>query len=83
MTCRRADGTHTSADLGRSLPGHDFAHFVVERTLRLPSGFFHHIAKGYPIPRLSDAMVIRSLGAEPFGRLAAGESMEVQFDEAP
>ena len=40
IVCRKVDGTFTSADLGPSLPGHDLAHLVVERTLRLPAGFF-------------------------------------------
>ena len=90
MICRRADLTHTSADLGPSLPGHDLAHFVVERTLRLASGFFVHIAKGYSIQRLSDAVVIHSLGAEPYvaeilaralGSLATGGCTADQFPE--
>lgn len=66
MTCRRADGTVSSADVGPSLPAHDLAHFVVEKTLRLPAGFFVNIARGYSIEQLSDAATIRSLGAEPY-----------------
>ncbi len=90
MTCRRADGTFTSADLGPSLPGHDFAHLIVERTLELPAGFFVNIAKGYSIQELSDAAVIRSLGAEPYvaevlaralGSLATGACSAEQFPE--
>lgn len=66
MLCRRADGSVTSADLGPSLPGHDLAHFIVERTFRLPSGFFVNVAQGYSLRQLSDAATIRSLGAEPY-----------------
>lgn len=90
MICRRVDGTFTSADLGPSLPGHDFAHLIVERALRLPTGFFVNIAKGYSIQQLSDAAVIRSLGAEPYvaeilaralGSLSTGACTIEQFPE--
>ncbi|MGH8143242.1 MAG: hypothetical protein ACREU2_12080 [Steroidobacteraceae bacterium] len=90
MTCRRADGTVTSADLGPSVPAHDFAHFIVERTLRLPTGFFVNIAQGYSIQQLSDAAIIRSLGTEPLvaeilaralGSLATGACTAGQFAE--
>lgn len=90
LICRRADGTFTSADLGPSLPGHDFAHFIVERTLRLAAGFFVNIAKGYSIQQLSDAATIRSLGADPYvaeilaralGSLATGACTAEQFPE--
>ncbi|MGH8227964.1 MAG: hypothetical protein ACREU3_08700 [Steroidobacteraceae bacterium] len=66
MTCHRADGTSTSADVGPNLPAHDFAHFVVERALRLPTGFFVNVANGYSIEQLSDPAVIKALGAEPY-----------------
>jgi len=88
VLCRRADGTLTSADLGPRLPAHDFAHLIVERTLRLPSGFFVNIAKGYSIQQLSDAATIRSLGADPYvaeilaralGSLATGACTVEQF----
>jgi hypothetical protein len=88
VLCRRADGTFTSADLGPRLPAHDFAHLIVERTLRLPSGFFVNIAKGYSIQQLSDAATIRSLGADPYvaeilaralGSLATGACTVEQF----
>ncbi len=90
LICRRADGTFTSADLGPSLPGHDFAHLIVERTQRLPAGFFVNIAKGDSIPQLSDAATIRSLGADPYvaeilaralGSLATGACTAEQFPE--
>jgi hypothetical protein len=90
LLCRRADGTFTAADLGPSLPGHDFAHLIVERTLRLRSGFFVNIAKGYSIQQLSEAATIRSLGAEPYvaeilaralGSLATGACTVQQFPE--
>lgn len=66
MICSRADGTYTAADVGPSLPAHDFAHFIVERTLGLSSGFFVNVAKGYTLEQLSDATTIRSLGPEPY-----------------
>jgi len=90
ILCRRADGTFTSADLGPALPGHDFAHLIVERRLRLPSGFFVNIAKGYSIQQLSDAAIIRTLGAEPYvaeilaralGSLATGACTVEQFPQ--
>lgn len=90
MTCRRSDGTVTSADLGPNLPGHDFAHLIVEQTLQLPSGFFVNIAKGYSIQQLSDAAIIRSLGKEAYvaeilargiGSLATGACTVGQFME--
>jgi len=90
MTCWRADGTSTGADLGPSLPGHDLAHYVVEKTLRLPSGFFVHVARGYSIQQLSDAATIRSLGTEPLiaevlaralGETATGACTCEQFPE--
>ena len=90
VLCRRADGTFTSADLGPSLPAHDFAHLIVERTLRLPSGFFVNIAKGYSIQQLSDAATIRLLGADLYvaeilaralGSLATGACTVEQFRE--
>ena len=65
MSCRRADGTFVSADVGPSLPAHDFAHFIVERTFELPTGFFVNVANGYSFEQLSDAAIIRSLGPEP------------------
>ncbi|HEY2591913.1 MAG TPA: hypothetical protein VGI35_10010 [Steroidobacteraceae bacterium] len=65
MSCRRADGTFTSAEVGPSLPAHDFAHFIVERTFELPTGFFVNVANGYSLEQLSDAGIIRSLGPEP------------------
>ena len=70
--------------------GHDFAHLIVERRLRLPSGFFVNIAKGYSIQQLSDAAIIRTLGAEPYvaeilaralGSLATGACTVEQFPQ--
>ncbi|MGH8217293.1 MAG: hypothetical protein ACREUT_01795 [Steroidobacteraceae bacterium] len=66
MSCSRADGTFTQADVGPGLPAHDFAHFIVERTLALRTGFFVNVANGYSLQQLSDAATIRSLGAEPY-----------------
>lgn len=88
--CHRADGTFTSADLGPSLPGHDFAHLIVEQALQLPAGFFVNIAKGYSIQQLSDAATVRSLGTEPYvaeilaralGSLVTGACTVEQFTE--
>ena len=88
MVCRRADGTFTSADLGPSLPGHDLAHLIVERTLRPPSGFFINIANGYSIQQISETTIIRALGSEPYvaeilaralGSLATGACTVNQF----
>jgi len=66
MTFRREDGTFTSADVGPSLPAHDFAHLVVERALGLSSGFFVNVANGLTFEQLADAAIIRSLGPEPY-----------------
>lgn len=90
LMCRRADNTFTSAELGPSLPAHDFAHLIVERTLRLSSGFFVNIARGYSIQQLSEAEVIRSLGPQAYvaeilaralGSLATGACRLEQFPE--
>lgn len=90
LICRRLNGTFTSADLGPSLPGHDFAHLIVERTLQLRAGFFVNIANGYSIQQLSDAETIRSLGVNPYiaeilarelGSLATGGCTVDQFPE--
>jgi hypothetical protein len=64
LSCVRADGTRTSADVGPGVPYHDLAHFVVERRLGLSRGFFGHIAAGYSIASLSDKDVIRTLDPE-------------------
>jgi hypothetical protein len=90
MSCRRGDGTFTSADVGPSLPAHDFAHFIVERTLELPTGFFVNVASGYSLDQLSDPATIRSLGREPYvaevlaralGELATGACDCGQFPD--
>ena len=90
MSCRRADGTFTSADVGPSLPAHDFAHFIVERTFVLPTGFFVNVANGYSLEQLSDAATIRSLGRESYvaevlaralGELATGACTSGQFPD--
>lgn len=78
------------ADLGPNLPYHDLAHYVVERHLRLPDGFFGHIARGYSPAQLSDKQVILSLGTAPYraeilaralGSLATGACLPEQFEE--
>lgn len=84
----RADGSRTSAKLGPGLPGHDLAHFVVERHCRLRLGFFGNVAAGYSLEALSDKAVIRTLGAESWlaevlaralGSLATGACAPEQF----
>jgi hypothetical protein len=90
LTCLRTDGTSTTAAVGPGLPGHDLAHFVVERRLALASGFFVNIAKGYSIQQLSQAAVIHALGPEPYvseilsrgiGSLLTGACAPEQFEE--
>jgi hypothetical protein len=90
LTCLRPDGTSTTADLGPLLPGHDLAHFVVERRLALPSGFFVNIARGYTIAQLSEPATIRGLGPAPYvaeilaralGSLQTGACTLEQFTE--
>lgn len=90
LTCLRDDGTSTSADLGPQLPGHDLAHWVVERHLSLSSGFFVNIAQGYSIQQLSDPVTIRTLGSAPLvseilarglGSLLTGACTLEQFPE--
>lgn len=90
MSCRRADGTFTVADVGPSLPAHDFAHLIVERTFELPTGFFVNVANGYSLEQLSDAATIRTLGVEPYvaevlaralGELATGACSCEQFPD--
>lgn len=88
MSCHRADGTFTRADVGPGLPAHDFAHLIAERTFALRAGFFVNVANGYSLQQLSDAATIRSLGAEPYvaevlaralGELATGACTCEQF----
>ena len=90
LLCRRANGTFTSADLGPGVPSHDFAHLIVERALRLASGFFINIANGYSIQQLSEATTIHSLGPDPYvaeilaralGSLATGACTMEQFPD--
>jgi hypothetical protein len=90
LTCLRTDGTSTTADVGPGLPGHDLAHFVVERRLALPVGFFVNIAKGFSIQQLSDPDTLRRLGPAPLvaeilargvGSLLTGACTPEQFQE--
>jgi len=46
LSCVRADGSSTTADLGPGLPAHDLAHFVVERAFQLRQGFFGNVLRG-------------------------------------
>jgi|ADGO01.1.fsa_nt_gi hypothetical protein len=61
---REKKGAVEIADLGPRTPFHDFAHFVVERRLKLAKGFFGHIYNGYTVKQLSDKEVIRTLPPE-------------------
>lgn len=90
LACFRPDGTSAVADLGPSLPYHDLAHLVVERSFGLTEGFFGHVARGYTPAQLSDKHVIASLGKEPYraeilaralGSLATGACRPAQFEE--
>ncbi len=90
LVCARPDGTTAVADLGPSLPYHDLAHFVVERTFGLKDGFFGNIARGYTPAQLSDKEVILRLGVQPYraeilaralGSMATGACAPEQFEE--
>lgn len=90
LSCAREDGTTASADIGPSLPHHDLAHFVAERTFGLKDGFFGNVARGYSPAQLSDKDVISSLGVEPFraeilaralGSLDTGACRPEQFED--
>lgn len=52
LTVVRADGSATSGRLGTGGFGavHDLAHYVVETTLQLKSGFYGLLAQGWNIP---------------------------------
>ena len=89
LVCERDDGSRTIANLGPSLPYHDLAHYVAERTFGLTGGFFAGIAAGHTISELSDADVIRTLGPESWqaevlarglGSLVTGACKPDQFD---
>jgi hypothetical protein len=64
LSCRRPDGSTTSADLGPLLPYHDLAHYVVESTLELQRGFFGNVSAGFAIASLGDKQTIRTLGSD-------------------
>jgi len=49
LTCIRADGSSTWANLGKMPVGHDLTHYAVETTLGLQNSFFGLLAKGYSI----------------------------------
>ena len=53
LTCIRNDGSVTWAHLHRGFVQHDFAHYVVERTLGFQNAFFGLVANGYNIPDFS------------------------------
>jgi hypothetical protein len=48
VTCLRADGTLTEADLSPGSAYHDLAHYVVERAMCYQEGFWGMIAQGHP-----------------------------------
>jgi len=90
LTCVRADGSRTRADVGPGLPQHDLAHFVVEQRFALRGGFFGNVAAGYCLQALGEKEVIRSLGRESWkaevlaralGSLATGACTAEQFTE--
>lgn len=90
LSCYRADGSSTSADVGPGLPHHDLCHFVVERRFGLARGFFGNIASGRTISELGEKEVILSLPPEALkaeilaralGSLATGACRAGQFEE--
>jgi len=90
LVCKRSDGSTDMADISPSLPYHDLAHYVAERTIGLKAGFYGSIAAGRSIAELSDEDVIRSLGPESWqaevlaravGSLATGACRIDQFSE--
>ena len=64
LTCKRKNGSFTSANLGRDIPNHDIAHYVVERYFKIQGGFFGTIKSGKTIAELSDPEEIKNLGPE-------------------
>ena len=64
LICRRKEGTQTSVNLGKDIPNHDLAHYVVEKQFNLKKGFYGKIKLGMTIEELSDKEIIRSLDAE-------------------
>jgi hypothetical protein len=90
LTCVRADGSRTTADVGPALPYHDLSHYVVETRMGLQHGFFGHVASGYSLQALADKTVISSLPPESWtaeilarglGALATGAATPEQFSE--
>lgn len=64
LTCRRADGTFTTENLGPDIPYHDIAHYVVEKKFDLKNGFYGKIKAGMTIAALSDKKIIKRLESE-------------------
>lgn len=60
LTCIRDDGSVTWTHLHRGFVQHDFAHYVVEKTLGFENAFFGLVAKGYNIPDFSEPKAERS-----------------------
>jgi hypothetical protein len=83
MTCIRADGSFTRADLGPGLPFHDLCHYVVERAFGLKAGSFGHVASGYSLDSLSRKEVILNLEPESWQAeiVARAEALLTEFRE--
>lgn len=64
LTCKRADGSATSVNLGPDIPNHDIAHYVVEKIVNLENGFYGNIKSGMTLDELSDKDIIKTLDSE-------------------
>ena len=83
LTCIRDDGSVTWTHLHRGFVQHDFAHYVVERTLGLENAFFGLVAKGYDIPNFSEPKAERpfeipeeAIDTEPIVALLQADLLE-------
>jgi hypothetical protein len=64
LTCVRADGSHTRADVGPGLPFHDLAHYVVEAATGMRGGFFGLVSSGHALADLADPRRVVNATAE-------------------
>ena len=64
LTCKRKDGTLTSANLGTSISNHDIAHYIVEKEFKLENGFYGKLKSGMTIEELSNKEIIKNLDSE-------------------
>ena len=64
LTCKRKDGTLTSANLGTSIPNHDIAHYIVEKEFKIENGFYGKLKSGMTIEELSNKEIIKNLDSE-------------------